>query len=122
MARRDRSPALVAAIAALVACAPIDGPRLTSIEPAAGRRGTTVTLVGTDLCGGTATAAGDCAPLPSGAVDFGLSPPMVRAVIRSWADAQITATVPAPVADGATSVYVTVDGRTSNALDFEVLP
>lgn len=122
MARRVRSIVLGAALAALAACAPADGPRLDGIAPAAARRGAPVTLTGRDLCGGTATGTGACEPLPSGAVDFGLSPPMVRAIVRSWDDAQISVTVPAQVADGATSVYVTVDGRTSNALDFEVLP
>ena len=95
---------------------------LTAVEPAAAGRGAAVTLTGLDLCGGTATAAGACDPLPSGAVDFGLSPPIARAAVVRWADAAITVTVPTPVAIGATSVYVTVDGRTSNALDFEVLP
>ncbi|MBL8624917.1 MAG: hypothetical protein JNK64_26650 [Myxococcales bacterium] len=122
MASRARPLSLGAALAALAACAPVDGPRLDGLDPAAARRGATVTLTGRDLCGGTATATGACDPLPSGAVDFGLSPPMVRAPVRSWADAEIRVTVPSQVAAGATSVYVTVDGRTSNALDFEVLP
>jgi hypothetical protein len=122
MARRGGPRALVAASVALGACAPVDGPRLDGIDPAAARRGATVTLTGRDLCGGTATARGACEPLPSGAVDFGLSRPMVRAAVVRWADAAITVTVPSPVAIGATSVYVTVDGRSSNALDFEVLP
>jgi len=124
MARRAHRAgvALVAVAVGASACAPVDGPRLDAIAPAAARRGAMVTLTGRDLCGGTATAAGACEPLPSGAVDFGLAPPMVRAAIGSWADATITVTVPSPVADGPTSVYVTVDGRTSNALAFEVLP
>lgn len=122
MARRGGPPALIAASVALGACAPIDGPRLDAIDPAAARRGATVTVTGRDLCGGTPTSTGACDPLPSGAVDFGLSSPMVRAPVVRWADESITVTVPSMVAIGGTSVYVTVDGRTSNALDFEVLP
>jgi hypothetical protein len=66
-----------------------------------------------------------CDPLPSGAVDFGLAirrscAPLVGGCGRPTS---ITVEVPTTqVAIGATIVYVTVDGRSSNGLHFEVLP
>lgn len=117
-----RSLASCAALAAAAACAPTDGPSLATIAPAAARPGARVTVTGARLCGGTAAADGTCARLPSGGIDFSLTPPMYRAAVVSWSDQRVVVTVPATVAIGPTSVYATVDGRTSNALDFEVLP
>jgi uncharacterized protein (TIGR03437 family) len=105
------------------ACAPTDGPQLDRIEPGAAARGSQVMLRGVGFCGSsTPTDDTGCLPTPSGAVDFSLHPPMVRATIELWLDDRIGVTVPASVAPGTTTVYVTVDGRSSNGVSFEVLP
>ena len=115
--------AAVAAVAALVGCTPVDGPTLTEAVPASARRGESITLRGDGLCpGAVAGVDGNCDPLPSGAVDFGLDPPVLRALVVAWRPGSITVQVPTQVAIGATIVYVTVDGRSSNGLHFEVLP
>ncbi|MBK9035035.1 MAG: hypothetical protein IPL61_27855 [Myxococcales bacterium] len=119
-----RPPGLLVAVGlALTACAPVDGPTLAEVVPAAARAGATITLTGADLCGPTVdVVAGACEPLPSGAVDFGLTPPIVRAEVVAWRAGSIAVVVPSQVAIGPTTVYVTVDGRSSNGLSFEVLP
>lgn len=109
----------VAVVSILGACAAEDGPRLDAIAPVGGARGAMVTLTGAGLCGPDNPG---CARLPSGAVDFGLTPPIARAAIVTWADDAIAVRVPAAVDNGATTVYVTVDGRSSNGIAFEVLP
>jgi hypothetical protein len=113
-----------AALALVAACAPSAGPVLDEVTPAAARGGVHVTLTGTGLCpDAVAGADGNCDPLPSGAVDFGLDPPIVRGLVVAWRPTSITVEVPTTqVAIGATIVYVTVDGRSSNGLHFEVLP
>jgi len=107
----------------LAACAPASGPTVDRVEPAQAARGAMVTVRGAGFCGeGRLGAAGACTTLPPGAVDFGIDPPMVRATVLAWADAAIAVTVPTSVMTGGTDVLVTVDGRTSNAATFEVLP
>jgi hypothetical protein len=110
-------------IALAGACAPAEGPVLDRIEPAAAARGATVRLDGERFCGPIEpTAEGGCSRPPSGAVDFGLNPPMARAPVIAWGDRAIEVEVPAAAAGGALTVYVTVDGRSSNGVSFEVLP
>ena len=43
-------------------------------------------------------------------------------MVASWGDGAIRVTVPDAAAVGATDVLVTVDGRSSNAVSFTVLP
>ncbi len=112
----------VVVVSLIGGCAPLDGPRVDDLEPGAAARGASVVLYGAGFCGGGASVDGRCEPLPSGAVDFGLSPPIARAELRSWRDGAIDVLVPASVDIGATTVYVTVDGRSSNGVSFEVLP
>jgi hypothetical protein len=91
-----------------------------SLEPSAGARGTTVTVLGAGFCGGGDRGLdGSCAALPSGTVTFGLSP-QVGAVIASWRDDEIVVQVPGLAATGPQTVVVTVDGRSSNGVLFEV--
>jgi hypothetical protein len=112
--------AIVAAIAlalATTACADDGGPRLDSVTPAAAARNAAVMIVGRRLCGVT----GDCSRA-GGEVQLGLEPPMVRAVVTSYSDTSATLVVPAAASVGKTVLIVTVNERSSNALDFEVLP
>lgn len=114
---------LGAAALSLAACQPTGGPVIDRVEPARAARGATVTVRGEGFCGeGRAAADGSCRTLPPGAVDFGLDLPMARAMVLSWADAAIGVTVPAAAVTGPTTVVVTVDGRSSNGAEFEVLP
>ncbi len=114
---------LAVAAIGLAACQPAAGPMLDALEPAQGVRGVMVTVRGVGFCGaGAAADDGSCTSLPPGAVDFGLDLPMARARVVSWSAAAIDVTVPAAAPTGMTDVIVTVDGRSSNALAFEVLP
>jgi hypothetical protein len=99
----------------MTSCTDDGGPRLDRAEPRAARAGETVTLYGHRLCGG------DCATA-AGKVQLGLSLPTILAPVVSYEDevAQISVPVSAPI--GATEIVVTVNERSSNALDFEVLP
>jgi hypothetical protein len=99
------------------------GPHVDGVEPGRGARGATVVVRGAGFCGeGRAQAGGGCDPLPPGSVVFGLDLPAARGRIERWADDEIAVTVPAAAAVGPTVVVVTVDGRSSNGGDFEVLP
>ena len=99
------------------------GPTVDAVAPVAAARGADIVLTGAGFCGaGAITAARTCVDLPSGAVDVGLRASIVRAPVRSWGAETIVVTVPTQAALGATAIYVTVDGRSSNAVDFEVLP
>jgi len=102
-------------VAALVACAGDHGPRLDAAMPAAAPRNAMVTLTGERLCGGDCTTA-------AGEVQIGIEPPMVRAVVVSYADTTAEVVIPSVTPIGKTQLIVTVDERSSNALDFEVLP
>jgi len=101
---------------AMVACADDGGPRLLTAMPAAARRDATVMLTGQRLCGG-----GDCTTA-AGEVQIGIEPPMVRALVVSYADTTAEIVIPSVTPIGKTQLIVTVDERSSNALDFEVLP
>lgn len=107
----------------LAACTPAVGPAVDRVEPAAAARGAMVTVYGEDFCGdGRAAGDGSCTTLPPGSVTFGLALPTARAVVSAWSDGAIRVTVPDAARTGETEVMVTVDGRTSNAASFVVLP
>lgn len=107
----------------LAACAPAVGPSVDRVEPSQAAHGATVTVYGEDFCGdGRAAGDGTCTTLPPGGVTFGLELPAARAEVVSWDDGTIRVTVPDAAPAGATDIVVTVDGRSSNAADFTVLP
>ncbi|HEU4726601.1 MAG TPA: IPT/TIG domain-containing protein [Kofleriaceae bacterium] len=110
------SAALVAGLVG-AGCADDGGPRLDAVSPAAASRNATVTITGRRLCG----ARGDCSRA-TGEVDLGLDPPMVRAIVVSYADTRAQIVIPPVAPVGSSALIVTVDERSSNALDFEVLP
>jgi hypothetical protein len=101
----------------VAACAADDGgPRLESVMPTAAGRNTMVTLTGTRLC--IPPANTDlCSPLT---VALGLDLPMIDAPVTSLSATTATFAVPDAVPIGATEIIVTADGRSSNALAFEV--
>lgn len=107
----------------LAACTVAGGPSIDRLEPASAPRGGTVTVRGSGFCGpDRAAATGECTSPPSGAVDLGLAPPMLRAPVLAWSDAAIAVQVPATASLGPTALIVTVDGRSSNAATLEVMP
>ena len=109
-------PALVGALV-LAACTPDEtAPHLDGVTPTSARAGASISLVGDNFCG----AAIDCVDVPA-KFEFGLDPPMIQALVQSFASSSATIQVP-PLAAGPTSILLTVEGRTSNALAFEVLP
>ncbi|CAN5804009.1 hypothetical protein BH11MYX3_BH11MYX3_03920 [soil metagenome] len=99
------------------ACTDDDGPLLETVTPVAAARNTMVTLTGQRLCG----PHDDCARA-AGAVQVGLSLPQVQANVITYDVTQAVVVIPPLAATGATQLLVTVDGQTSNAVDFEVLP
>jgi hypothetical protein len=100
-----------------VGCVDDGGPRIDRVSPAAAAAGATVEVVGERFCAG---AVGDgCHVDVAGFVTFGLEPPQRRGSIASWTDTRIEVVVPAQN-PGRADVIVTVDGRSSNAADFEV--
>jgi len=110
--------AVAAAIAVTpAACADDGGPRLATVTPTAARRDETVMLTGSRLCG----PQGDCASA-AGEVALGRNLPMVRAVVVAYSDTAAQVVVPSLAPIGKTVVIAIVDERSSNALDFEVLP
>jgi hypothetical protein len=109
--------ALVGLALAAGGCTDDGGPRLLAVTPAAASRNSMVTITGRRLCG----ASGDCATA-AGAIDLGLALPMVRAIVVSYADTSAEVVIPPVAPLGRTVLIATVDERSSNALDFEVLP
>jgi hypothetical protein len=110
---------LAAAIVAGVGvggCAGADAPTLDSASPASATRGGAVVLRGDGFC------VPDCESSPAGTVDFGVEIPQIRAVVVAWDATAIQVVVPQMVDTGPTEIVVTVNDRTSNAIDFEVLP
>jgi hypothetical protein len=116
-----RAPGRVAValfgLVAVAGCADDGGPRLLAAMPSSARRSATVTLTGRRLCG----ARSDCTTA-AGEVQLGIEPPMVRAIVVSYADTTAQIVIPPAAPVGGTSLIVTVGERSSNALDFEVLP
>lgn len=108
---------LLLGLAAWAGCSDDGGPRLDSVLPMAARRNATVTIAGHRLCGATGACAG-----AAGEVQLGLDLPTVRGIIVSYSDTQAQVVIPSVAPIGATVLVVTVNERSSNALDFEVLP
>jgi hypothetical protein len=102
---------------ALGACTDDAGPRLDAVTPAAAARAAMVELTGRRLCG----AGGACATA-AGEVQIGIDPPTVRAVVVAYSDTSAQIMIPSVTPVGNTVLVVTVNERSSNALDFEVLP
>jgi hypothetical protein len=95
-------------------CTGTDGPHLDAVSPTAGAPGDDVTLTGSGFCGD-----GDCDPLPAAYVSFGIDP-QIDGVITAWSEGEIGARVPQGVATGEILIVVTVDGRSSNGVWFEI--
>lgn len=74
-------------------------------------------VMGRRLCG----AGGDCARA-AGEVQLGIEPPVVRANVLSYSDTLVELAIPSVAPVGPSSLIVIVNERSSNALDFEVLP
>jgi hypothetical protein len=102
---------------ALGACADDGGPRLDEVTPASARAGTSVQIVGRRFCGDSQACLGVAAT-----VDLGLEPPIVQAMVFAYSDTVATIQIPTTATPGKTELVLTVDGRSSNSLDFEVLP
>ena len=101
----------------LVACSDDAGPRLDAVTPAAAGRDATVEITGRRLCGSGAACA-----TAAGEVQIGIDPPTVRAVVVSYSDTSAQIVIPSVTPIGDTVLVVTVNERSSNALEFEVLP
>jgi hypothetical protein len=108
-----------AALFVLVVTSCVDdrGPQLDSVTPTAVGRGGTATLSGRRLCG----EAGDCEHA-GGAIRIGLESPAVHAEVVAYTDREAAIVLPSIMPVGRTALVVTVNERSSNALDFEVLP
>ena len=106
--------ALAAAVVA--GCAGVEAPELDTAMPASARRGDPVVLTGTGFC------VPDCDTSPAGSVAFGVEIPQIRGVVVTWNETAIQVVVPQSVATGSTEIVVSVNDRSSNALEFEVLP
>jgi hypothetical protein len=107
----------LAMLGAIAGCGDDGGPRLDAVSPASAPRGTMVTVEGRRLCGEPSnceTAAGE--------IQVGLELPAVKANVVEYADTMAVIVVPDLAKPGASVLIVTVNERTSNALDFEVLP
>jgi hypothetical protein len=102
---------------AFVACSDDAGPRLDAVTPPAAARDATVEITGRRLCG-----AGAACATAAGEVQIGSDPPTVRAVVVSYSDTSAQIVIPSVAPVGDTVLIVTVNERSSNALEFEVLP
>ena len=111
--------ALVGVVAGVVAgaCTVEAGPRLHEATPARAAVGARVQVHGDGFCG----AAGDCSAVAY-RVSLGLELPSVQAIVHGYSDTTADIQIPSIAPVGSTSIVLTVDGRSSNALDFEVLP
>jgi hypothetical protein len=103
-----------AAVILLGACAADHGPQLSSVTPPAARGGETVMIAGAGLCEGDCATAG-------GAIVIGYDTPVV-AMILDYTETHATIRIPTIARAGETVLIATVNERSSNALDFEVLP
>ena len=102
---------------ACAGCSDDEGPRLETATPAAAGRNGVVSIAGHRLCG----PQGDCAKV-GGEIQLGIDPPTVRANIVSYSDTSATIAIPPATPVGPTVLIAIVNERSSNALDFEVLP
>ncbi|MBA3538375.1 MAG: hypothetical protein H0T79_01995 [Deltaproteobacteria bacterium] len=98
-------------------CVAEQGPRLLAVTPGAAPREALVTLEGERLCGAT----DDCTRA-AGEILIGFDPPQVRATVVRYDVDRAEIRIPSIAPIGATQLVVTVDDRTSNAIDFEVRP
>ena len=99
------------------ACTADDGgPSLTDVTPASAAAGASVALTGERFCGTRADCVGVAAK-----VELGIDAPIVVAPVLAYAATSATIQVPMLAAAGATELVLTVDGRSSNALPFEVI-
>ena len=110
-------PAVLGLGLALGACADDGGPRLDEVTPASAQAGASVEITGRRFCGTAVTCLGVAAK-----VEIGLDPPVVQAMVFTYTDMTATIQIPSISMPGKTDIVLTVDGRSSNALDFEVLP
>jgi hypothetical protein len=117
--RAVRSTVVACSVVAcsVVACSDDAGPRLDAVTPAAAARDATVEITGRRLCGSGAACA-----TAAGEVQIGIDPPTVRAVVVSYSDTSAQIVIPSVTPIGDTVLVVTVNERSSNALEFEVLP
>ncbi len=104
----------------LCGCGADQGPRIEAIEPSTGQAGERVEITGARFCGDDVVVAADnaCDPLPAGYVSFGIDP-QIDGMTVAWRDDRIEAIVPAS-ATGTVQVVLTVDGRSSNGVWFEI--
>jgi hypothetical protein len=112
-----RGAVILFGLTVLVACVDDGGPRLDTVVPGAAHRDATVMITGRRLCGGS----GDCTTA-AGEIQLGLAPRTVRAMVVSYSDTEAQIAIPSVAPLGDTVLIVTVNERSSNALDFEVLP
>ena len=92
-------------------------PYLSSVDPISAQHGAVVTIYGSLLCGPSSNCTN-----AGGEIQIGLDPPVVQAVIDNYTAYNVEITIPTAAPVGKTSLVLTVDGRSSNALAFEVLP
>ena len=98
-------------------CAQDTGPHLTSATPPAASHGTVVTVAGERMC------AGDCAHAAGQFVIGGaVETPATQLPIVTLTDTSAQISIPAIAPAGKTSIVLTVNDSSSNALAFEVLP
>ena len=108
---------LAVGLLVIAACADDDGPTITSLAPPAARHAAVVMIVGTNLCGGVSTCHG-----LGGMIQIGLSSPSYQATPYDVTNDMWKFQVPDIVPLGATDVLISINGRASNAIGFEVLP
>lgn len=100
----------------VAACGGSGGPTIDAVMPAAAQPTALIELMGSDFCGGlSCDAAG-------GEVLFGLGSTPLRAQTASYDDGTIVLSVPTFADVGKTQIVLDVNGESSNAIDFEVLP
>jgi uncharacterized protein (TIGR03437 family) len=107
----------IAALGAVLLTACIsNGPQIDAVEPTTIARGGTITLTGVRFCQKAGVnSAGACAGPVTGTVDLDLDR-AVRADVTSWTDTQVVVVVPMAAPTGATDVYLTSSGVSSNAV------
>jgi uncharacterized protein (TIGR03437 family) len=108
------------AVVLSAACAPSTDLQVSSVEPASAAPGELVALTGSGFCGDRAVSPDGLCPTVTGYVDIGINPPMRRADVVEWTGERIAISVPSMAPAGGSSLVVTVDGRSSNAVRFEV--
>jgi hypothetical protein len=103
------------ALALFAACAEDHGPRLEAVSPRMTPAGGIVMVTGARLCG----ESGDC-ETAAGAIRIGYDNP-VQAAILEYADTSAMIRIPQITPVGETVLIATVNERSSNALDLQVV-